>query len=137
MPSRSTVRLSAFIEDRRIPCWHGGTAAPKAAIGSMPSALAPALLFRASNVAKSCAVRAVSLLHPHLLLRTDRRSGGARTQIPKGDRSLEFRADFYGAKAMVTLLIHGQRIRSLHNQLMTASASMRGSKASAGPPVCS
>ncbi|WP_164488874.1 hypothetical protein [Sphingobium sp. LF-16] len=48
------------------------------------------------------------VVHRHLM---------ARTRSPEEDRSLEFWADFYGAKVMMTLLIYGQRIRSLHNQL--------------------
>lgn len=48
------------------------------------------------------------VVHRHLM---------AKTRSPAEDRSLEFWADFYGAKVMMTLLIYGQRIRSLHNQL--------------------
>lgn len=48
------------------------------------------------------------IVHRHL---------GAKTQTSEDDRSLEYWADFYGAKVMMTLLLRGQRIRALHDQL--------------------
>lgn len=75
------------------------------------------------------------LILGHKIAHLVHRHGHAGEQEREDYRSLEYWADFYGTKVMMTLVVHGQVISRIHRMLTPDSADMFDSLVSIGNAV--